>query len=609
MGVVRTGWRRRFLARGESVVALSGAMLAAVLVITLVASGWWSLREHARSMDDAQAKRVLSVGDMLGRQIETLLSRDELSRARTLIADTAQRNGLTRCRIVLPGSRVLADTDTSHITDTGLPSPWPSGQATRPEAAEGNLSYFRPLEFSDGRAGALYVEFEPARQALLNGPLALGLGIIGVGGLVLWLATYRHVRNRLRGLGAVSDALAAAASGEDSWPVLEVSGRYGPEARAWNRLLAERETLREKVLSEKVAEKLTGAGGSAGDSELAGACDALWMGLVILDEKSRVQYINGAGAVLLGVRREDAVGSALSDHVKEEKALEAVRGAAGGQARQRTTVEIERQATSGRTVLRFTVRAMRKGDSAAAVVVVEDVTQQRVADDSRNSFVTQVTHELRTPLTNIGLYLETLTDPAQTDAAVKAKCINVIQQETKRLERVVSDMLSVAEIEAGSLKLYVEDVRLDALFEELRGDYQAQAQDKEITLALELPPKLPVIRGDREKVMLALHNLVGNALKYTPQGGQIRVQVETDDQGVTVAVADNGIGIKPEEQELIFEKFYRAKDRRIAGITGSGLGLALARQVVRLHGGDITVRSAIDKGSTFTLTLPMGKAA
>jgi two-component system phosphate regulon sensor histidine kinase PhoR len=185
----------------------------------------------------------------------------------------------------------------------------------------------------------------------------------------------------------------------------------------------------------------------------------------------------------------------------------------------------------------------------------------------------------------------------------------VIGQEARRLERIVSDMLSVSEIEAGSLKLYPEDVRLDALFEDIKNDFQVQAKDKEIALVFELPPKLPVIRGDRDKIVLALHNLVGNALKYTPAGGQVRVQVEVDGGGVNVSVIDNGIGIKPEETEMIFEKFYRAKDKRLSGITGSGLGLTLARQVVRLHGGDISVRSQLDKGSTFTMSLPMGKAA
>jgi signal transduction histidine kinase len=170
-------------------------------------------------------------------------------------------------------------------------------------------------------------------------------------------------------------------------------------------------------------------------------------------------------------------------------------------------------------------------------------------------------------------------------------------------------MLSVSEIEAGSLKLNAGEVRLDALFVELEADFKPQAEDKEIKLVFELPPKYPLLNADRDKLLLALNNLVGNALKYTPTGGAVTVQVEVNPSSLIVNVIDNGIGISVEEQELVFEKFYRAKDKRIAGITGSGIGLALARQVVRLHNGDILVKSQIDKGSTFTLTIPLAMPA
>ena len=104
---------------------------------------------------------------------------------------------------------------------------------------------------------------------------------------------------------------------------------------------------------------------------------------------------------------------------------------------------------------------------------------------------------------------------------------------------------------------------------------------------------------------LALHNLVGNALKYTPDGGKVTIGVEVDGKQVSVSVADTGIGISADDAERIFERFYRAKDPRVAKITGTGLGLTLAREVIRMHGGDITVESQIDQGSTFTMTLPV----
>jgi signal transduction histidine kinase len=247
---------------------------------------------------------------------------------------------------------------------------------------------------------------------------------------------------------------------------------------------------------------------------------------------------------------------------------------------------------------------VRRDDTAAAVVMIEDITQQRIADEARNAFVAQATHELRTPLTNIRLYVEQAIEAGDGDQVTRARCLNVINQESRRLERIVGDMLSVSEIEAGSFKLRAGDVRLDALFEELEEDFKAQGADKSLTLKFDLPPKLPVIQGDRDKIALALHNLLGNALKYTPEGGTVTVRVTNPPGSLSVEVVDTGIGIAPEETELIFERFYRAKDNRVDKITGTGLGLALAREVVRLHGGDISVRSQLNQGSTFTLTLP-----
>ena len=113
------------------------------------------------------------------------------------------------------------------------------------------------------------------------------------------------------------------------------------------------------------------------------------------------------------------------------------------------------------------------------------------------------------------------------------------------------------------------------------------------------------MKGDRDKIRLGLHNLIGNALKYTPAGGHVTVTVTVDQGRFVVDVADSGIGISAEDAERIFEKFYRARDRRVTQVKGSGLGLAIAREVIRLHGGDITVQSEPEKGSTFTLWLPI----
>lgn len=335
-------------------------------------------------------------------------------------------------------------------------------------------------------------------------------------------------------------------------------------------------------------------------------CDAMSQGLILVDSSLCVTYANGAAGLYLGTRREEILGNAIDTSLKHEEVLESVRSVASGSIRRSTAVEIARSSDDGATgVLRFSVRPVRRDDESAAMIVIEDVTQQRVADDSRNTFVAQVTHELRTPLTNILLYADSAMEGGEEDAHARAHAISVINQEARRLARIVSDMLSVSELEAGARGLRIDDVDLRTVFENLRDDYVASAREKSIEFKVDLPPKLPVIQADRDKIELALHNLVGNAIKYTPEHGRVDVVVDAQEDEIMVKVIDNGLGMEECELERVFEKFYRAKDDRIANITGSGLGLALAREVVRLHGGDITVESRIDEGSTFTVTVPV----
>jgi PAS domain S-box-containing protein len=429
-----------------------------------------------------------------------------------------------------------------------------------------------------------------------------GVAGIGAAALLALLAIYRRMRSRLGALGAIREALVMASHPSASAPALTIAEHLGPEAKAWNEIVADLEKLRKQGVSEKVREALGQQ--RDGKNDLEGACDALSQGLLLVDEQNRIRYANGAAAAFLRARREDLLGSDASKHVQIPSVIEAIKNVAAGAGRRRSVQDVERQDDSRGGVLRFSVRPVRRDDSAAVMLTIEDITQQKVAEEARNSFVAQATHELRTPLTNIRLYVETAIEEGENDAATRAKCLNVINGEARRLERIVGEMLSVAEIEAGSFKMKRDDVRLDAIFAELEADYRQQAEEKKIGLKFKLPPKLPVLQGDRDKLMLALHNLVANALKYTPDGGQVTVNVETADGQLMVAVADSGIGIAPDDQQKIFERFYRADDPRVAKITGTGLGLTLAREVARLHGGDVAVESELNRGSTFTLTVP-----
>jgi PAS domain S-box-containing protein len=429
-----------------------------------------------------------------------------------------------------------------------------------------------------------------------------GTGIIGAVSLGALLVVYRLLRRRLGAMCAIREALQAAALGERDTSLLAVAAQLGAEAVPWNALLAERQEMLRQLRAEQTRQAL--ASRVAAKHDLDAAFDVMPQGLILVDENLRVRYANGAAAVFLQARRDEMNGAEVTRFVGQEEVVQHLRAIAAGTLRRRTSVEVEQKTATATTILRFTIRPSRREDSAAAMVMIEDITQQRVAAESRNNFVAQATHELRTPLTNIRLYVETAIDDGAKDPALRGNCLNVINQEARRLERIVGEMLSVAEIEAGSLKIKPGDVRADQLFADLKADFLPLASEKQIRLTFELPPKMPVLHADRDKLMVALHNVVGNALKYTPDGGQVTVTLATENGQMTVTVADTGIGISDEDAARIFERFYRAQDPRVDKITGSGLGLTLAREVARLHGGDINVQSQLNKGSTFTLTFP-----
>lgn len=610
---VRGGLRRR-LAGGESLIASAGLASAAILLGAMGGSAWWSLHTQRETRREARDAQVRTVGELLARNAESLIASGDVARVRRMLENAGRDYGLADLSVVLPDGQAIAGSQPGNNQAPMPAGPW--------KTVQGGAESVLPGECRVERAEDGSVLLSIGMQVPRMGPAVLrvrdaadlpawdawrtqaGIGLFGAAGLTGLLLAYRRMRRRLRAVGAIRDALAAVQSGHDSGAELAVSAALGEEAAAWNQLLAERERLRERASMERAAESL--ANRRTRDGDLASACDAMWQGMVLVDEQMRIKYVNGAAAVFLRRKREELLGVDASGVLEDQKLVDAVRGVSNGTLRQRTMHEVERAPEKGvgAGVLRFSVRPVRKEDAATALVLIEDVTQQRVADASRNAFVAQATHELRTPLTNIRLYVDGLLEEPDADQVKRAKSINVIAQEARRLERIVGDMLSVSEIEAGQLKLRRGDVRLDAVFTELRADFEEQARQKEIAFRLDLPPKFPVISGDRDKIVLALHNLVGNAIKYTPAGGEVSIRAREEGANFIVDVGDNGIGIKPEECELIFEKFYRAKDKRISGITGSGLGLALAREVVRLHGGDVTVRSQVDKGSTFTMTIP-----
>ncbi len=595
---------RKDLVRGDSLFAVMIFTVVALFLFNLGASLWHNCLFARDVKEKAGVQHVKAVGSILAKAVEALVGANELSLLRRTIAEAGVEHDLLSCRVVLPDGGVLADADPGGITAITLPASWEGAAPTYAETfSPTGVRFAFPLAVS-GRGNAT-LEIAAGFQESLESGLAPQTAQMAIACLALAsvLLVHRHARFRLKAIGAIHEILLAVKEDGVDVATLELDPHLGLEAVAWNRLLGERQSQQVSTALERVREAVHERS-AAGDT-LASAFDKIPCGLVLVNDKMQVEHVNGAAAVFLQADREQMHQASLGTVVKNEQVTQAVRAALDNPASKRVVVELGQGGSVTAGVLRYTISPTGRGDAHYGLVTIEDVTQQRVAEAAMNSFLAKAAHELRTPLTNIRLFVEEALEHCERDPAATSRCLNIMNEEAQRLDRTVSEILSVSQIEAGSFELKRDDVSVAALLNQLKADHEAQARERRITLEFDQPPKLPVIQADRDKIALALHNLVGNALKYTLEGGRVTVVTTVESGRLTVAVTDTGIGIGPEEQERVFDKFYRSKNPLAANVKGSGLGLPIAREVARLHGGDVTLESELGKGSTFTLTVPI----
>jgi signal transduction histidine kinase len=226
----------------------------------------------------------------------------------------------------------------------------------------------------------------------------------------------------------------------------------------------------------------------------------------------------------------------------------------------------------------------------------------RESDRLADEFMTLISHELRTPLTSIIGYLElTLDDGNLTEE--QRGYLDVVDHNADRLLRLVDDLLLVAQLEAGQLAVRRVELDLSAVARQAVGEAQPSAAANEVTLTLEADVAVP-LQADKGRMFRTLENLLSNAIKFTPAGGNVRVSVSHADGVVRLEVADTGIGIAPDDQERLFERFFRTSAVAEQHFPGTGLGLYIAQAIVEAHGGSITIRSEPGKGTSFSIALP-----
>ncbi|HBY19040.1 MAG: PAS/PAC sensor hybrid histidine kinase [Marinimicrobia bacterium 46_43] len=244
------------------------------------------------------------------------------------------------------------------------------------------------------------------------------------------------------------------------------------------------------------------------------------------------------------------------------------------------------------------------GQSAGKVFILRDVTKEREIDRMKTDFVSSVSHELRTPLTSIMGFSNTILRKEKIPEEMKKEFVEIIYNESKRLARLIEDVLSISKIESGKITFEMKPLNLDEVIQDAVTIYRTQAEDKQIDLTYEKDEKLPEILGDRDAMSQVIGNLINNALKFTPSKGIIDVRLKHKNHQIVLDVEDNGMGIPKNEQDKIFQKFYRIH-RPGTQIQGTGLGLSIVMEIIEKHKGKIEVFSEENKGSLFRISLPV----
>ncbi len=326
-------------------------------------------------------------------------------------------------------------------------------------------------------------------------------------------------------------------------------------------------------------------------------------GVIAVDQEDKILFCNDAARLLLG---ESALGH-TAQRLWEFVQLLPIKEIVETTRTQGSSIKGEISVRGVKEELMLEVQATPlSGDSDQGVVVVfHDITELRRLEGVRKEFVANVSHELKTPLTAIKGYVETLIGGALFDEKNNVRFLRKIEGKVDQLVEQVQDLLTLARIEANKDSLPLSAVDLNRIVSESVQDHELAIKGKGLELQRQLFPESVFVWGDEKAIRQVTHNLIDNAIKYTPAPGTIVLRVKKDSESAQIEVEDDGVGIPRQEHERIFERFYRVDKARSSEISGTGLGLSIVKHLVQSLHGTISVASQPDKGSRFTVNLPL----
>ncbi|MFO6496594.1 MULTISPECIES: cell wall metabolism sensor histidine kinase WalK [Bacillus] len=325
-------------------------------------------------------------------------------------------------------------------------------------------------------------------------------------------------------------------------------------------------------------------------------------GVIATNRNGAIILLNSPALELLNVSRETALEMPITKllGIEDEYSFEDL-----VEQQDSLLLEIDQEERTSVLRVNFSVIQKEHGKIDGLIAVIYDVTEQEQIDQERREFVANVSHELRTPLTTMRSYLEALAEGAWEDPNIAPRFLNVTQNETERMIRLVNDLLQLSKFDSKDYQFNKEWVHFIRFFSLIIERFE-MTKEQHVDFITHLPDRNLYVEIDPDKITQVLDNIISNALKYSPEGGHITfsVDVNEEEELLYISVKDEGVGIPRKDVEKIFERFYRVDKARTRKLGGTGLGLAIAKEMVQAHGGDIWADSIEGKGTTITFTLP-----
>ena len=340
-----------------------------------------------------------------------------------------------------------------------------------------------------------------------------------------------------------------------------------------------------------------------GQQRLQALLDSIDDGLLIIDRDGRLEHANPVAQRQLAWENEH-LGSTLGEALGHPELDKAARQVLDDKSLSDPPEDLIIEADGERRLLAWRISPVshHDGSISGAVMVLHDVTDQRTFERVRNEFVLRASHELRTPVTGMQMAFSLLRERLRYPAGSReSDLFDTVHEEMQRLVRLINDLLNFSRYQSGQQKLELEQCDIPELLEAARQRFEVAAAEQDVQLKLELQQPLPTLMLDGQQIERVMDNLLSNALRHTPKGGEVRLLARHHGERMILSVEDNGEGIPYSQQARIFEPFVQIGRRR----GGAGLGLALCKEIAQLHGGRIGVHSRIGHGTIFYVALPI----